>query len=68
MHSRIMSFTLKEKNLTSKLFIFLSKRSTADAIIDMLENLQVSREKNAKSDYRLLDPSKALTQLITGVS
>ena len=66
MHSRILSFTLKEKNLTSKLFIFLSKRSTADAIIDMLENLQVSREKNA--DYRLLDPSKALTQLITGVS
>ena len=54
-----MSFLLKNKVLSRKQFGFLSKRSTVDALTEMLENIQRLREKNVLAHCTLLDLSKA---------
>ena len=56
---RLMSFLLKNKVLSRKQFGFLSKRSTVDALTEMLENIQRLREKNVLAHCTLLDLSKA---------
>ena len=56
---RLMSILLKNKILSRKQFGFLSKRSTVDALTEMLENIQKLREKNVLTHCTLLDLSKA---------
>ena len=52
-------FLLKNKILSRKQFVFLSKRSTVDAPTELLENNQRLRKKNVLTHCTLLDLSKA---------
>ena len=54
-----MSILLKNKILSRKQFGFLSKRSTVDALTELLESIQRSRKKNVLAHCTLLDLSKA---------
>ena len=54
-----MSFLLKNEVLSRKQFGFLSKRSTVDALTEMLEKIQRFREMNVLAHCNLLDLSKA---------
>ena len=54
-----MSLLLNNKVLSRKQFGFLSKRSTVDALTEMLGNIQSLREKNVPAHCTFLDLSKA---------
>ena len=56
---RLYSFLPKNKVLSRKKIGFLSKRSTVDALTEMLENIQRLKEKNVLAHCTLVDLSKA---------